>query len=276
MTDRGDSLQSWFQSVPLITKVFLVSTLASGAALSFRLLDASALVLIWGAVRDKFQFWRLFTCFIYAGPFSFNFALHAYVLYDNCRRYELNPFNTGAGGNTADFLWMLMISMGILLLVSCIFEMYVLSEPILYVIMYVWSRREPDAMLNIYGFRFKALYLPWVYVAIRMIMGGAITEPLMGIAVGHLYYFLVEVFPVSHRVNLIKTPRFCTDIVHYCTGLTPGNNAGYTAVPPVAARAVPVGAAGGTGDGLRYRGAADRNARTGGYNWGSGRVLGNN
>ena len=35
------------------------------------------------------------------GPFSFNFAMHTYVLYENSRRYESNPYNTGGGGSSA-------------------------------------------------------------------------------------------------------------------------------------------------------------------------------
>lgn len=269
---QGDSLQSWFQSVPLITKIFLVSTLATGAGLSFKMLDAGSLVMIWRLLSDKFQIWRLFTCFVYAGPFSLNFAIHTMVLYENCKRYEANPYNTGAGGNTADFLWMLIVTMAILLACAYVFDLYVLSEPLLYVIMYTWSRREPEAMLNIWGFKFKSIYLPWVYVAIRLVMGGAITEPLMGIAVGHLYYFLVDVMPTVHRINLIKTPKFCVDVVQWATGLTPAGQPvpGYTATPPprAAAGGTPAGAA---TEGMRQRG----NARPATYNWGGGgRVLG--
>ena len=53
----------------------------------------------------------------------------------------------------SDFLWLLLVSMSALLLVAYSFDMMVLSDSILYVIMYMWSRREPDAMLNIFGFK---------------------------------------------------------------------------------------------------------------------------
>ena len=315
-TGDGDSFQSWFDGLGLVTKVFLVSTLLSGAMLSFGMLQGFSLVFNWMMIKNKFQFWRLFTPFIFAGSFSFNFALHTYVLYENCRRYEMNPFNTGAGGSSADFVWMMLVCMAILLVVAFYFELMVLSEPILYVIMYVWSRREPDAQLSIFGFRFKSLYLPWVYVAIRLIMGGAISEPLLGIAVGHVYYFLIEVLPVTHGYNLIRTPQFCVDLVTYCTGRTPniptaggfgvpvGGAPGAAGVRPFAGRGYTIGrnpaatpapqggaaaAAGGAnaqqlgGDtGLRYRGQQQQqqqqqgNTSMGSYNWGRGRQLGDN
>eukprot|EP01036_Dinobryon_divergens_P028942 gene28942-37966_t len=258
----GDSFQDWFNNVPPITKVLLVSTLLSGAMLTFQWVSAQSLVLFWPEISSKFEFWRLFTSFIFAGPFSFNFAMHTYVLYENSRRYELNPFNTGGGGSSADYLWMLLLSMICLLAVAYYFDILVLSEPILYVIMYVWSRREPDQMLNIFGFKFKSLYLPWIYIAIRLIMGGSITEPLLGIGVGHLYYFVSEILPVTEGYNLgplIRTPAFCSDIITYATGyrrpvntsFTP-NPAGQNAAPPPQQQ--------------------QRNA--GGYTWGRGRTLG--
>lgn len=287
----GGSFQDWFNSVPPITKVFLVSTVLSGAALTFNWVSGWDLVLNWDLVRNKFQVWRLFTAFIFVGKFSFNFAMHTYILYQNCLRYEANPYNTGAGGNTADFLWMILLSMAVLLVIGYYFEMVILSEPILYVIIYVWSRKEPDAISNIFGFKFKSVYLPWAYVAMRLLMGGSITEPLIGIAVGHLYYFLVAIFPISHGRNLIVTPAFCSDFITWVTGLSlPGRTA---AAAPPAARGYRLGGDAGTGrhpaaaapeasaehrggepvnPNLRQRGAPA--AAAAGYAWGRGRTLG--
>lgn len=287
---QGDSLKDWFDNLPIITKIFLFSTLSSGAALSFKWTAAENLVLFWPLITQKFQIWRLFTAFVYAGPFSFNFAMHAYVLYENCRRYEASPFNTGAGGNSADFLWLILMSMTLLLALAYFFDMMVLSDAILYVIMYVWSRREPEGQLSMFGFRFKALYTPWVYIAIRLIMGGSITEPLMGIAVGHIYYYLIEVYPVRHGGrSLIQTPRFCISIVERLTGLTPANapttgvhvtapprRVGRAADPPVTNMPDAAAGAPANNNNLRYRGAATgaNEARPGSYNWGQGRTLG--
>jgi len=167
----------------------------------------------------------------------------------------MNPFNTGAGGNSADFLWLLLVSMSALLLVGYSFEMLVLSESILYVVMYMWSRREPDAQLNIFGFKFKALYLPWVYIAIRLVMGGSVTEPLLGIGVGHGFYFLSEVLPHTegyHLGPLLRTPGFCVDLMTYCSGGYRPVNTSFT--PREQERPVPQ-------QGQRYQ-------------WGRGRTLG--
>lgn len=280
----GDSLKDWFDSVPLVTKIFLMSTLMSGAALSFKWISAESMILFWPLITSKFEVWRLFTPFIFAGSFSFNFAMHTYVMYENFRRYEENPYNTGAGGNTADFIWLILLAMGVLLGLAYVFDLLILSDAILYVVMYVWSRREPAAQVNMFGFRFKSVYLPWVYVAIRLLMGGSITEPLMGIAVGHLYFYLVEVYPAAHGGRgLIQTPQFCSRLVTFLTGFLPVNappTGVYMQAPPGRrpdAPAANIPAAnnvlGGTNaEGLRQRGG--QQARPATYNWGTGRTLG--
>jgi hypothetical protein len=255
-TGQGDSIQSWFNNVPIITKIFLVGTLLTATITSFRFVSPETLVLIWPYVVEKFQIWRLVTPFFFAGSFSFNFAMHLYVLYENCLRYESNPFDTGGGGNSSDFLWMICLTSAALLVISYIFDLYLLSEPMLYVIMYIWSRREPASLLNIFGFRFKSIYLPWVYIAIRLLMGGAISEPLIGIGVGHLYYFLIEVLPVSYGRRVIFTPNWCVKFISRSTGFTIS-----TAAPRPPQQAP--------------RNAPDRNTNRPTYNWGRGRTLGN-
>lgn len=41
--------------------------------------------------------------------------------------------------------------------------------------------------------------------------------PLLGIAVGHLYYFLVDILPDLHDIDLLHTPKFLVDIFGWGT-----------------------------------------------------------
>ena len=120
-------------------------------------------------------------------------------------RYEANPFSTGARGSSADYLYMILFSTLVLLTYAAIFPpTVILSDSLLYVIMYCWSRRELDAQVSLFGMKLKGMYLPWVYVAIRVLMGGDIVMPLVGIVTGHLYYFLAEGLPITHNITLLK------------------------------------------------------------------------
>ena len=183
--ESGGTPQEWFRDLPVVTKILFTSTLFFAAATSFNFMNPASLVFFWPNVYQKFEIWRLFTAFTFAGSFSLPFAMHLYMLYQNSIRYEGNPFDSGARGSSADYLFMVLFCMGILCVLGYIFDFMILSEPLLYVIMYAWSRKEPETVTNIFGFKFKALYLPWVYVAIRMLMGNSIVGPLLGIGSGN-------------------------------------------------------------------------------------------
>ncbi len=279
--DSGNPFKEWLAELGFVTKLFLFSCLFSGAGLTFHWLDPMLLILEWKAIVSRFQIWRLFTNFVFAGGFSFNYAIFVYVFYDNCKRYELRPFNTGAGGNSSDFLWMAIVCMGVMLAIAYFFDMPVMADPLLCCIMYVWSRREPEAQMNMFGFKYKALYQPVVFMAFRMIIGSGISGPIIGAGVGHLYYFLVEVMPATHGYSIIRTPKFCDTIVAY--GSTAAVGGGYSAGTTGASAGSAAGSAGG-GDGggsgglrnRRFGGAAGTTSAAGsGYNWGgAGRTLG--
>ena len=268
--NMSESFDGWLRGVPVITKLLVSGTLLSGILSTFQFMPGHRLLLIWPYVTEQFEIWRLFSTFFFAGSFSFNFVMHLYILYENCRRYESNPFDTGGGGTSADFLWLLLSTMSMLLVVSYLFDLYSLSEPILYVVLYTWSRREPDALVNIFGFRFKAVYLPWVYVALRLLMGGSITSPLVGIAVGHVYFFLVQIFPTLFQSTILRTPKFCLSFVQLVSGLTP------SAPPSTSGGSATLSNATRETENLRFRTNARNAARPATYNWGTGRTLGSN
>jgi Derlin-2/3 len=225
---QADTPASWFASLPLVTKILCVGTLLCSSLVSFKILSTKDIIFHSPWIIQNLEIWRLITPYFYAGQFSFGFAMHLMALYENCTRYERMPFNTGGGGTSADFVWMLCLAMVIFPIIGYFTSEMIFSECILFMIMYVWSRREPDGAMNIFGFKFQALYLPWVYLAIRLLMGNPIMLPIYGIVVGHLYYFLADVMPLSHNIDLIKTPEFIIRLVEYISGVsrpTAGPNA---------------------------------------------------
>jgi Derlin-2/3 len=138
--------------------------------------------------------------------------MHTYMMYNNCMTYETDPFNTGAGGSTADFIWMLIICMFLFGIYAAFQNERVLSTHICYTIVYVQSRRSPESPRSIFGFKFKNAYIPWVYVAINVLMSNPIVPCIMGIVVGHIYFHLVDTVPKTNGFEVIRTPQFCEDI----------------------------------------------------------------
>jgi len=71
-----------------------------------------------------------------------------------------------------------------------------LAPSLAFSIVYVWSRRNPSLVLNFLGlFTFTAPYLPWVILAFGYLLNQSPLHDLLGIGVGHIYYYLDDVYP---------------------------------------------------------------------------------
>lgn len=85
-----------------------------------------------------------------------------------------------------------------------------LGQAFTIMLVYVWSRRNPFIRMNFFGIlNFLAPYLPWALLGFSVILGNTIWVDLMGMAVGHIYYFLEDVFPKQRGgFRILKTPLF--------------------------------------------------------------------
>lgn len=82
-----------------------------------------------------------------------------------------------------------------------------LGPSLAFVVVYVWSRRNVNVRMSFLGlFTFNAPYLPWVILGFGLLLGQSPLYDLLGIAVGHLYYFLEDVYPATSGRRLLKTP----------------------------------------------------------------------
>ena len=90
-----------------------------------------------------------------------------------------------------------------------ILEFPFLSQAMLSVFVYLWSREYSEQVLSIFGlFNVQGFYFPWVLVAIRVLMGGSPVQDLCGILAGHVYYFLEDVQGVR-----LAAPQFVSDLL---------------------------------------------------------------
>ena len=71
-----------------------------------------------------------------------------------------------------------------------------LSSSLVFMLLYLWSRENPNANTSIMGFvTLKAFYLPWGMMAATAMMGGSVLPDFLGVIAGHLYYFLTVLQP---------------------------------------------------------------------------------
>ena len=145
------------------------------------------------------------TSFLYHGRLGFPFLMQMMFLYQYSRQLEEGPF----GGQTAEYVFFVLFSAAVLLGLGALLAAPLLGPPLVMALIYYWSRRLPDLDLNFwFGLRFKSLYLPFALLAFNMLLGGFPFMELVGCLVGHLYHFLLDIYPQTHGVRLLRCPQF--------------------------------------------------------------------
>jgi len=87
-------------------------------------------------------------------------------------------------------------------LVASYINVHFLGSALTFMMAYVWGRRNEDVKMSFLGFlTFNAPYLPWVMLTFSVLLGNAVTMDLIGICVGHGYYFLQFVYPVIAEIR---------------------------------------------------------------------------
>ncbi|XP_015899477.3 derlin-1 [Ziziphus jujuba] len=202
----------YYQSLPPISKAYGTLCLLATTVVQLGLCDYASIALIHQLVFSRFQVWRLITNFFFLGNFSINFGIRLLMIARYGVQLERGPFDR----RTADFLWMMIFGALTLLVFSVIpiFRFPFLGISLVFMLLYVWSREFPNAIINIYGLvSLKAFYLPWAMFALDVIFGSPVLPDLLGIIAGHLYYFLTVLHPLAGGKNILKTPMWVQKIV---------------------------------------------------------------
>ena len=81
-------------------------------------------------------------------------------------------------------------------------NLHFLGHALTFMMTYVWGRRNEDVKMVFLGFlQFNAPYLPWVMLTFSALLGHSITMDLIGICVGHIYYYLEWVYPTMAEIR---------------------------------------------------------------------------
>mmetsp|Transcript_16597 Transcript_16597/g.18461 ORF Transcript_16597/g.18461 Transcript_16597/m.18461 type:complete len:240 (-) Transcript_16597:43-762(-) len=205
-------VEDWYRNLPIITKAYMTACLLTTLAVYLDLIQWIDIYLNFRLIWEG-QVWRLGTNFLFFGNPGLGFIFHMVFLVRHSRLSEEGSFR----GRTADYLYMWLFGGFLLLSIDFLFwytkiapNPLFLGPSLSMMVVYVWSRRNPHVRMSFLGlFTFNAPYLPWVILGIELLVdqGGSIFD-VMGIAVGHLYYFLEDVYPQTTGRRLLKTPGF--------------------------------------------------------------------
>lgn len=221
----------WYKNLPILTRIGLTTFFITTVLVQLEILNPQLIALNWQLVINKLQIWRLLTSVCFFGKFSFGFMFQLYFFSSYGSKLESNEIFAQPG----DYLFFLITVIIFLDAISLILAwptgMPTLGPSLVFAIIYYWSRREPYAQLSFFSFGIKGYQFPFALMFFQMLMGGSIWGDLMGLAAGHLYYFLRDVVPQEYGRTLIRTPQFMNDLMakYQAPALPPaagGNNFG--------------------------------------------------
>ena len=203
------SIEEWYRSLPYLTRGWLTTSFIVSLLVTFRVLSPATIALSWEPIISQLQVWRLVSNFFFFAALNdaMMMFLNFYMLVTYCRPMETN-YHPGVRG-AAELVFMTAFLAAALIALTLVFPLFILAQPLLTAIIYVWSRKDPHRPVVIYGFTFEQWHVPFVFVAVSFVLsGGALPiGVLAGIFVGHLWYFMTEVVPRVYGLVLLTVPQ---------------------------------------------------------------------
>lgn len=261
-----DDVSTWFNSLPKFTRYWFGGTVALSLLGRFGILHPQYLILTYDLFINHFQIWRPITALFFY-PISpqtgFHFLINLYFLVNYSKLLESGVF----ASSPAEYATLLLFNWGLCILTALFMNMMFLMDPMVLSVLYIWCQLNKDVIVNFwFGTQFKAMYLPWVLFGFNLILSGGGMAELIGIIVGHMYFFLKFQYPQQYGgASLLGTPS----ILENWFPPQRGGMSGF-GMPPAAAAPRPAAAAaagnqagGGGGFGFNHR-------------WGRGQQLGDN
>ncbi|EIE24873.1 Derlin-1 [Coccomyxa subellipsoidea C-169] len=200
----GSSPADWYYSLPPIIRLYGTACVATTMAVTLGLINPMSLLLDWPSVF-KGQIFRLVASFIFLGKPSINFLMKMLWMIQYGVPLEKSTYQF----STADFAYMLLFGMVSMLGASLVVPVQLLGPSLIFMMVYVWSRNLTSSNISQMGLvSIQAFYLPFALLALDLAMGGDWMSDLLGIIVGHLYYFLKELHPAAGGGRLLETPMW--------------------------------------------------------------------
>ena len=213
MAGPQSDIADWLRDIPVITRFWFLSSIAVPILGKIGLLPPAYLILSWDAIT-KLQIWRFITCFVFypITPMTgFHYLINLFFLYSYSIRLETGTFEA----RPSDYLFMLCVFVVCLIIIGLLVPIALLMDPLILGTIYVFCQLNPEMIVTFFfGIQFKAIYLPWVFVIFNFVLSGQFIMELLGIVVGHIYFFLKFKYPVEFGGrDFLQTPQFIQNLM---------------------------------------------------------------
>ena len=188
-----DKVTDIWHKTPPLTQVYLLSSIVF-TTLSF-LVNKNQwpefLTFEWKPILTQFQFWRLFTGFLFFGPLDIFYPLTLQFVWQHMSQLEKLNYK-----HPEEFFVMIIFGAVTLIGLYTLFGIstHFLGHNLATYLVYIWSRVFEGSDVNFMDLLvLKAEMIPWFFCAQTFLLEHEIpVADLIGIAVGHFYYYLKQ------------------------------------------------------------------------------------
>ena len=155
-------------------------------------------------ILEKHEYWRVITTFMYFGSFGINTFIHLFALFQNSKMLEVMMFQ----GQLAEFLYFIILSCSAMLLLAPALNLSFLSESLFMCITYLLSKKNREGRVALIGL---TIDIPYTFLPYVFLMFGVDKSKVVGMIIGHVYYFCVDVIPslpTTKDLKILSPPNF--------------------------------------------------------------------
>lgn len=201
----SNDIGEWYKGIPQLTRYWFTAGVIVPLSARFGIVGVFNLLLDWDSLFYNFHIWRPFTAAFYT-RLGFPYLIWLYFLYNYSIRLETGVFE----GRPADYFYMLLVNFLSTVLIALAIDLPAYFDVLILAALYIWCQINRDEIVSFwFGTKFKASYFPWVLLAFNFIISGRALPYVLGIFVGHVYFFLKFKYPLDFGGHaLLETPRF--------------------------------------------------------------------
>ncbi|KAI5191907.1 Derlin-2/3 [Nematocida minor] len=196
-------LVNYYKSIPIVSRVLFSISIILTALTYLDVITPYNLVYSFAHIK-QFELWRAVTAFFYLGPATLDTLVHHFFMLKYCIMME------ESGSSPADFLYMIIVGMAMILVSASFLGMSKLSSALSTYIIYIWSKKNPLIIVQYMGlFSIPAYYIPWIMFIFSSLAERALpVNDLVGIMAGHVYFYFKTVYTRTNpRSDPLRTPQ---------------------------------------------------------------------
>ena len=191
-----------------ITRTILFSAVALMILAQMKIVDPIDLFYDFDLIKENKQYYRFLTSILYFGSLDINTIMRIYGFVNFASLVESALFC----GKPANYMMFLLFTATLSFISAAFTNEIFFGSTLASVCFYYFSKHFSKQSIQLLGFPIAvpASVVPYIYVVLAYVRGGAraMIPDVLGIVIGHLYYYIHDVLAIRFGTSYLEAPQF--------------------------------------------------------------------